>query len=125
MNCRICGNQSQKRVCNRCNYFLKYGATEETIKNMLSDSKTQKIWDENKKISMDLANAYYRSTIENYEIPKKTSKEDFGYNTFIEGIRLGLDIIIPMLDDESRNIIIEKIKEMISIRKANKEKKHF
>jgi len=118
MNCRICGKKSQERVCKRCNYFLKYGATEEIIKNMLSDTKTQKIWKENEKIAKDLADVYYDSTIENYKtLSKKDSKENFGYNAFIDGIKLGIDIVIPMLDVESQMMVKEKIRSMIKLRR--------
>jgi DNA-binding ferritin-like protein (Dps family) len=57
---------------------------------MLNDDEVKKIWKENEKRAEKLADAYYDSVIENY--PKnKSSKENFGYNTFIDGIRLGLD----------------------------------
>lgn len=122
MHCKICGKKSNKKnICENCNYFLKHGTTEESIKNMITDVRAQKIWKENEKIAQDLANAYYNSTIENYKILlEKDSKENFGYNTFIDGIKIGLDIIIPMLNNESQKVIKEKINNMIKIRNKNK-----
>lgn len=114
--CGICGRESEKRVCTNCQYFLDNGSDEETIKKMLSDDNANRIWKANNKYAEELGDAYYESVIENY---KKTndSKENFGYNTFIDGIRLGLDIIIPLLDDENQKMAIKKIKSMVKIRK--------
>lgn len=114
--CRICGKKSESRVCNNCQYFLDNGADEETIKKMLSDDKTKKAWKANEKYSEELGEAYYDSVIENYKVTNN-SKENFGYNTFVDGIRLGLDIIIPLLDEGSQEKVIEKINSMIEVRK--------
>ncbi|MEA3514192.1 MAG: hypothetical protein U9R34_01845 [Nanoarchaeota archaeon] len=115
--CRICGKESgDERVCKDCNYLLKNGASEETIKTMLSDDKTKKVWEENKAISEELAEAYYDSVIENYKGIKDDSKENFGYNTFADGIRLGLDIVMPMLDEDMQMKVKEKIEGMVRIR---------
>lgn len=126
MHCKICGKKShRKNICKDCDYFLKHGATEEAIKSMLADTRSQKIWKEDEKIAHELADAYYNSTIENYKISSnKDSKENFGYNTFIDGIKVGLDIIMPMLNDEYQKIIKEKINNMIEIRNK-KDKSKF
>lgn len=113
--CKICGAKSVSRICDGCQYCLNNGAAEETIKKMKSNDVVNKIWKENESYSERLANAYYDSVIENY---KKTndSKENFGYNTFIDGIRLGLDIVVPMLDEDAIKEIRAKIEDMISQR---------
>ena len=84
---------------------------------MLSNDNVKKIWKANEKYAERLGNAYYDSVIENYKFIKKDSNENFGYNTFVDGIRLGLDIIIPLLDEGSQEKVIEKINSMIEIRK--------
>ena len=114
--CRICGKESEKRTCANCQYFLDNGADEQTIKKMLSDDKTKKAWKANEIYSEELGEAYYDSVIENYKVTNN-SKENFGYNTFVDGIRLGLDIIIPLLDEGSQEKVIEKINSMIEVRK--------
>jgi hypothetical protein len=110
--CKTCGKESKKRICKDCQYLLDNGADEETIKRMKSNDFVNAIWEKNKIISEKLADAYYQSVIDNYK-KKEDSKENFGYNTFIDGIKLGLDIIIPMLDEKTINIINAKIKSMI------------
>lgn len=116
--CRICGGKSEKRLCNNCEYLLKNDVDEETIKRMLSDDVTKKIWKANEKRAEELGDAYYDSVVENYKVIKCDSKENFGYNTFVDGIRISLDIIIPLLDDKSQQVVIEKINSMINIRKS-------
>ena len=126
MHCRICGNKSdESRLCKNCKYLLDNGSDEYTIRRMLSDDKTKKVWEENKKIAQDLADTYYDSVLQGYKTQiMKDSKENFGYNTFTDGINLGLDIIIPLANEEVQNKIKEKIKNMIEIRKkANKKMK--
>lgn len=120
MFCRICGRKSgNKRECERCSYFLKHGTDEFVIRKMLSDDKTKAIWAKNEKTAEDLAMTYYDHLIETYNQNqvKKYSKEHFGFNTFVDGIRLGLDIIIPLLDEEKKTEVDEKIKSMINFRK--------
>ena len=120
MRCRICGKDSKKeRECSQCTYFLKHGADEETIKATYSDDETNKVWQENKNVADELAEAYYDSLIDNYPKSqmKKSSKEEFGFNTFTDGIRVGLDIILPLLDLESQEKTKAKIKEMVAASK--------
>jgi len=88
---------------------------------MLSDDDVKKIWKENEKYSVELADAYYDSVIENYKVTND-SKGNFGYNTFIDGVRLGLDIIMPLLDEEYQEKVIDKIKSMIKVRNDRKKK---
>jgi hypothetical protein len=122
MHCRICGKSAkQTDLCKACTYYSKHGASEEALRRMYSDDETKKIWRENKKIAEELANAYYDSVIENYKAPASDSKENFGYNTFIDGIRLGLDVTLPAIDEELRKKIQQKIESMIRFRtKQNK-----
>ena len=118
--CRICGRKAENgRECNRCAYFLERGADEFVIRRMLSDDKTKSIWNKNEKIAEDLARTYYDHLIENYNQKqvKKHSKEHFGFNTFVDGIKLGLDIITPLLDEEKKAEVDEKIKSMLAFRK--------
>ena len=113
--CKICGEINKTNLCERCNYLLKNGASEEIIKNMLSDKKTNKIWSENKKIANELAYAYYDYLLKEYKKIKtnKDSKENFGFNMFAEGINLGLDVIMPLLDEEKHKEVLEKIRGMV------------
>ena len=125
MFCRICGNESGNgRECKRCIYFLDRGDDEDSIRRMLSDDKTRKIWIENEKIAEELARTYYDYVIENYTEKRVTkySKENFGFNTFVDGIRLGLDTIIPMVGTELRTQINDKVKSMIETRKSKRDK---
>ena len=123
MRCRICGKDSKKeRECPQCTYFLKHRAYEETIKATYADDETNKVWKENENVADELAEAYYDSLIDNYPKSqmKKSSKEEFGFNTFTDGIRVGLDIILPLLDPESLKKTKTKIKEMITTSKIRK-----
>lgn len=122
MHCRICGKKSEKRACNNCSYLLEKGADEETIKRMLSNDEVKKVWKENEEISEELAYAYYDSVIENYKQSqiKNDSKENFGFNAYVDGIRLGLDIVLPMLDQGMQAKVKEKIDNMVKIRKSKK-----
>ena len=128
MFCRICGRKSgNKRECKRCTYFLERGVDEYIIRRMLSDDKTKAIWGGNEKIAEELARVYYDHLIETYSQKqvKNHSKEDFGFNTFVDGIRLSLDIVIPLLDEKKKIEVDEKIKSMICFRKwkdSNKQK---
>jgi len=118
--CKICGKEAGKKVCVNCQYLLDNGADEETIKKMLSDDETKKVWKANEKRAEELGEAYYDSVIENYKVTDD-SKENFGYNTFIDGVRLGLDIIIPLLDKDDQDKVVEKIKSMV---KRSEERKN-
>ena len=120
MFCRICGNESgNERECKRCIYFLDKGDDEESIKRMLSDDKTRKIWTENEEIVENLARTYYDYVVESYskEEVRKHSKENFGFNTFADGIRLGLDIVMPMFSEELRTQVDNKVKSMVESRR--------
>ena len=120
MFCRICGNKSgNERECKRCIYFLDHGADEAAIRRMLSDDRTKAVWKENEKTAEELARAYYDHVIENYNLGqvKKHSKENFGFNTFIDGIRLGLDVIMPLLDEDLKKKVNEKIDSMAASRR--------
>lgn len=118
--CKICGRKSREEsVCSNCRYFLDNGADELTIRKMLSDDKVKKIWKDNGKYSEELAREYYDSLIENYDVTDD-SKENFGFNTFTDGIRLGLDIVMPLISVDDRAKAIEKIKTMI---KRSKERR--
>lgn len=117
--CRICGGRSvHQSECKDYRYFLKHGVEESAIRAMHSDEKTKKIWAENEHIAESLARAYYDFVLENYakKDVQTGTKEDFGFNTFVDGIRCGIDIIIPMLDDEMQARVKDKINSMISIR---------
>ncbi|MBU1005225.1 MAG: hypothetical protein KKC54_08090 [Nanoarchaeota archaeon] len=118
--CRICGHKSQEKECKNCKYLLDNGADEQTIKRMLSNDEVNKIWKENGRYSEKLAHAYYDSIIENYP-ENKDSKENFGFNTFVDGIRLGLDIVVPLLDEKARDIVVAKIDNMIKRREERKQ----
>ncbi len=86
--------------------------------NNLHVKEAKKIWKRNEKLAVELAECYYQSILDEYgnEI-KKSSKEDLGFNAFTDGIRLGLDVILPMTDEKGRKIIIEKLRCMVSHRK--------
>ena len=122
--CKICGKESGKRVCVNCQYLLDNGADEKTIKKMLSDDATKKIWKDNERYSEELGEAYYDSVIENYP-SNNDSKENFGYNTFVDGVRLGLDIVIPLLDKENQDKVVDKIKSMIKRSEQRKKVKEL
>ena len=118
MHCNICGRKSGERTCKQCAYLLNHGTNEGTIKKMHSDEKTKKIWKDNEKRAEDLAHAYYDSVLDMYDNPqaKKDSRENFGFNTFADGIRVGLDIVMPLLDEETQEKAKNKIKSMLEKR---------
>ncbi len=123
MKCRICGRTSGvERECKDCRYFLDNGADESALGRMHSDVKTKRIWKENEHIAEALARAYYDVVIREYDkkTVQKNSKEDFGFNTFVDGIRCGIDIIIPMLDDAMQDRVKEKIRQMVTFREQTK-----
>lgn len=125
MHCKICGKKSdESRICKECDYFLKKGIDEATLRRMYSDGEANKIWKENEKRAEALAEAYYESVIEQFDPKevKKDSKENFGYNTFAWGIKAALDIILPMLNQEMREEVEKMIKDVVELRKHQKEK---
>ncbi len=83
---------------------------------MLSDTETNNIWAENKEIANKLAYAYYDVLIETYDKQKKDSRENFGFNTFADGINLGLDIVMPLLDEVHFKKAKAKIESMLKKR---------
>ncbi|MEK6959726.1 MAG: hypothetical protein AABX47_01000 [Nanoarchaeota archaeon] len=122
--CQICKNKSTSPTCKNCDYLLKNGASEETIKKMAGDERVNKIWAENKTIAQSLADTYYPSVVENYKKPAEgDSKENYGYNTFTDGINMALDIAMPLLDIDSQELIKAKITSMIETRKELEKKK--
>lgn len=123
--CGICGKESgTRKTCENCTYLIRNGASEDTIRRMLADKATNRIWKEDKATAEKLADAYYESILEEYgDRMKGDSKENFGYNTFAEGINLALDIIMPLLDKPSQDKARAKIEMMISIRKESEAKK--
>src|SRR3989338_7344394 len=120
--CRICGKASEAGVCPNCQYFLDSGSDEETLKRMLSNDIVKSIWKQNEQRAEDLGRAYYDSVLENYLPSAEDSKENFGFNTFVDGIRMGLDIILPLLDDAAQEMVIEKINGMVEFRNKANEK---
>ena len=118
--CSVCKEKNNREICDRYRDLIKNGASEEAVKRMLSDKETNKVWEENKHTANILADAYYESILDEFKGEmKKSSKETFGYNTFAEGITIALDIIMPMLDKESRAVVKRKIDMMISARKKH------
>ncbi|OYT32599.1 hypothetical protein B6U93_01230 [Candidatus Woesearchaeota archaeon ex4484_78] len=107
--CRFCGKESKLEMCEEC------------IKKQHPD-RTEKIWKENQKLADDLGQAYYDFLLKEYnkKITSKDSKENFGFNTFCDGIRLGLDIVMPLLDDAGIKAAKQKIKDMLNIRRKAK-----
>lgn len=103
---------------------LKNRVSEEMIKKVLFDTKTNKIWNENKAIANRLAYAYYDFLIEAYDKNriKNDSRKNFGFNTFADGINLGLDTIMPLLDDVHIKKVKAKIETMLKIREKENEK---
>lgn len=122
--CKICEKESTSSTCKNCAYLSKNGASEETIKKMAGDERVNKIWAENKTIAQTLADTYYPSVVENYKkMAEKDSKENYGYNTFTDGINMALDIAMPLLDEPSQEKIKAKISSMIETRKELEKKR--
>lgn len=89
---------------------------------MLGNDTVKSIWKQNEQRAEDLGLAYYDSVLENYLPLPKDSKENFGFNTFVDGIRMGLDIILPLLDDAAQEMVVEKINSMVEFRNKANEK---
>lgn len=121
MICDMCERESEKKVCDECLFMLNNGADKESIRKMMSEDFMQKISNNNGKYAEDLADAYYDSVIEEYKDVEDT-KENFGYNTFFDGIKMGLDIIIPILDQKQRDDVHNQIESMIKYAKEQKKK---
>jgi hypothetical protein len=84
----------------------------------IDQKKIDKIFKENVKTAEELAYCYYQSLLDEYkDHMKKDSKENIGFNAFVDGIRLGLDISLSMVDNQTKKAIKEKIKSMIQHRK--------
>lgn len=82
------------------------------------DPEVKKIWEENTNTATKFADAYYDSVLKGVkEFIKKDTKENVGYNMFLDGIRVGLDIIIPLLDEKTKKKVDDKIKMMLTKRK--------
>lgn len=80
--------------------------------------KMDEIFKENEKIAEKLAYSYYQSLLDQYQkFMQEDTKENIGFNAFVDGIRLGLDVTLTMVDDQTRIAIKEKIKSMIKHRK--------
>lgn len=125
-HCGICGKASgNQEFCKDCGYLLKNGVDERTIRKMLADGPVNRIWKENEAIAQELAAAYYESVVDSYDkkMTKGDSKENFGYNTFIDGITVALDIVVPLLDEKMQSRVNAKIAAMLKIRKMHNEKK--
>ncbi len=83
-----------------------------------TNEEVKKIWKENEEIADELADCYYDSILDEYnKYIEKDTKENFGYNAFSDGIRVGLDIILPLLSDFDRIKIKEKINSMVEKRR--------
>src|SRR3989344_1091828 len=81
------------------------------------DPKVKEIWKENEGLAEELGDAYYDSVLrESEEFIKKDTKENIGYNMFVDGIRVGLDIITPLLDEEMQEKVKDKIEQMLNKR---------
>ena len=109
VKCRFCGKESFFEMCESC------------IKKQNPD-RTDNIWKNNIKLADNLGESYYKFLLKEYDKTsvKKDSKENFGFNTFCDGIRMGLDIVMPLLDDEGLNSARQKIKDMLKIREQKK-----
>ena len=76
------------------------------------------IFKENTKTAEELAYCYYQSLLDKYQkFMEKDTRENIGFNAFADGIRLGLDVTLQMVDNQTRKAIKEKIKSMIRLRK--------
>ena len=87
------------------------------MKNV-DQKKIDKIFKENVKTAEELAYCYYQSLLDEYkDYMRKDTKENIGFNAFVDGIRLGLDVTLPLVDNQTKKAIKEKIKSMIQHRK--------
>ncbi len=81
------------------------------------DESVRKIWKENEDIAKSLGDAYYDSILEeSEELIEKYDKENVGYNMFVDGIRVGLDIVVPLLNEEMQDKVKDKIEGMLEKR---------
>ena len=89
------------------------------IENLFEDidPEVKKIWKENEILAEELGDAYYDSILkESEEFIKKDTKENIGYNMFVDGIRVGLDIIMPLLNEKMQGKVKHKIEQMLTKR---------
>jgi hypothetical protein len=124
MKCNICEKESKNGTCDQCAYFKKHGADEKAIKAMYADPHITSIWKETIGLSEALGQAYYDTLLDNYpeDQVKKSSQEEFGFNTFSDGIRLGLDVIMPLLDKKSLEAVKAKIASMLEAAEIRKKR---
>ena len=102
--------------CRECGKKCLFGLCEECLEQ--KEPRASKIWQKNCELADKLGNAYYDSLLKNYDLKiiSKSAKKDFGFNTFCDGIRLGMDIIMPMLDENGIKAVQQKIKAMLKLK---------
>jgi len=84
----------------------------------IDQKKMDEIFKENTKTAEELAYCYYQSLLDQYQkFMEKDTKENIGFNAFVDGIRLGFDVTLPMVDNQTREAIKGKIKSMVGLRK--------
>lgn len=127
MRCKICGATSGGvNLCLRCEFLLERGVRLETLKRLQNKTQVEKVLRENRRLSTKLADTYYDSLLKKSKnVLKKDSKENFGYNTFIAGIELGLDMVLPLVDAMTRKEIREQMQWMMVMRTLNQYDKDF
>lgn len=109
MRCRFCGKETLFEICEDC--IRKH-----------NPNRAEKIWKKNKERATKLGEAYYDFLLKEYnkKTIEKDSKENFGFNTFCDGIRLGLDMIMPLFNESELRIAEKKIDDLLKIRKEAK-----
>lgn len=111
MKCYYCSKETPLEICKECD-------------EKASAKRTQLIWNNNKRKSHELSEVYYDYILDVFrDRMKNDSKENFGFNMFAEGINMGLDIVMPFLDDDLLQGANKKIRDMIDVRSMNKKKK--
>jgi hypothetical protein len=125
--CRVCGAAAGGgSLCLRCEFLLEKGVRQETLKRWQNTMQVEKVLRENGRFSVKLADAYYDSLLKKSKnVLKNDSKENFGYNTFIAGIELGLDMVLPLVDTVTRKEIREQMQWMMVMRTLNQYDKDF
>lgn len=84
----------------------------------IEQKKLDKIFKDNTKTAEELAYCYYQSMLDKYKkYLNKDTTENFSFNAFVDGIRLGLDVTLTMVDNKTRKAIKGKIKSMIQHRR--------
>lgn len=109
MKCILCGKKSRQYICESC-------------VRTNNDPRTLKIWEKNRELAKSLGEAYYKSVLKSYKTDsvKRDSNENLGFNTFCDGINLGLDVTMPFLDDEQLEQARKKARQLIETRKKFK-----